>query len=69
MNAPGSMNWIKKALDPDNKGTLRRELKAKKGEKIPESKLDEAAEKGGKIGQRARLAKTLRKLKHKHKKH
>ena len=31
-------------------------------EKIPKSKLDAAAKEGGKIGQRARLAKTLSKM-------
>jgi hypothetical protein len=43
-------------------GALRKELGVKKGEKIPEKKLDAAAKKGGKEGQRARLAKTLRKM-------
>jgi hypothetical protein len=35
-------------------------LGVKEGEKIPAGKLRKAAEKGGKLGQRARLAETLR---------
>ena len=51
-------DWIKKAIKKP--GALRKELGVKKGEKIPAKKLDEAAKKGGKLGQRARLAKTLK---------
>lgn len=51
-------NWIQKAIKKP--GALRKELGIKKGEKIPKSKLDAAANKGGKLGQRARLAKTLK---------
>lgn len=53
-------NWIAGAIK--KKGALRKALKVKKGEDIPEKKLDAAAKKPGKIGKRARLAKTLRKL-------
>jgi len=53
--------WIQKAIKKP--GALRKELGVKKGEKIPAKKLAEAAKKPGKTGQRARLAKTLRKLK------
>lgn len=56
-------NWIAKAIKKP--GALRKELGVKAGEKIPKSKLDKAAKKGGKIGQRARLAKTLSKLRKK----
>ena len=42
------------------KGALRKSLKVKKGKKIPLSKLNAAAKKKGKLGRRARLAKTLR---------
>lgn len=56
--------WIKGAIK--HPGALRKELGAKKGKPIPRKKLDAAAKKGGKIGQRARLAKTLSKLR-KHK--
>jgi hypothetical protein len=52
--------FIKNAIKKP--GALRKELGVKKGEKIPEKKLDAAAKKGGKEGQRARLAKTLRKM-------
>ena len=44
-------------------GALRKELGAKKGEPIPAKKLAAAAKKPGKIGQRARLAETLKKMK------
>ncbi len=43
-------------------GALRKSLHAKKGEPIPAKKLDAAAKKGGKLGQRARLAETLKKM-------
>lgn len=53
-------NWIQGAIK--HKGALRKELGAKPGKPIPAKKLDAAAKKPGKIGQRARLAKTLRKM-------
>jgi hypothetical protein len=53
-------NWIKDAIKKP--GALRKELKAKPGELIPAKKLKAAAKKGGKEGQRARLAETLKKL-------
>ena len=52
--------WIQKAIKKP--GSLRKSLNIKKGEKIPASKLNAAAKKGGKLGQRARLAKTLKKM-------
>ena len=51
-------NWIQKAIKKP--GSLRASLGVKKGEKIPAKKLNAAAKKGGKLGQRARLAKTLK---------
>lgn len=54
-------NWISDAIKKP--GALRKSLGVKKGEKIPEKKLAAAAKKPGKIGQRARLAETLRKMK------
>lgn len=54
-------NWIQGAIKKP--GALRKELGVKKGEKIPAKKLDAAAKKPGKLGQRARLAKTLKKMK------
>tara|TARA_B100001287_G_C22578952_1_gene480009 strand:- start:127 stop:312 length:186 start_codon:yes stop_codon:yes gene_type:complete len=54
-------NWIKDAIKKP--GALRKSLKVKKGQKIPKKKLQAAAKKKGKLGQRARLALTLRKFK------
>lgn len=53
--------WIAGAIKKP--GALHKELGVKEGRKIPEKKLDAAAKKGGKEGERARLAKTLRKMK------
>jgi hypothetical protein len=53
--------WIQKAISKP--GALKKALHVPAGEKIPAKKLAAAAKKGGKMGQRARLAKTLRKLK------
>jgi len=50
--------WIQKAIKKP--GSLRKSLGVKKGEKIPAGKLASAAKKPGKMGQRARLAKTLK---------
>jgi hypothetical protein len=50
--------WIKKAIK--HPGALHKELGVPEGKKIPAKKLNKAAEKPGKIGKRARLAKTLR---------
>ena len=52
--------WIKGAIKKP--GALRRTAGVKKGQKIPASKLRSMAKKGGKTGQRARLALTLRKM-------
>lgn len=46
-------------------GALHRELGVKKGETIPAKKLARAAKAPGKLGQRARLAETLRGMKKK----
>ena len=56
-------NWIQKAIKEDNKGKLRKSLGVKKGEKIPAKKLAKAAKAPGKLGQRARLAETLKGMK------
>jgi len=50
--------WIQKAIKKP--GALRKELGAKEGKPIPAKKLAAAAKKPGKIGQRARLAETLK---------
>jgi len=60
-----SKKWIQGAIKKE--GALHKSLKVKKGEKIPAKKLEAASHKGGKLGKRARLAMTLRKLS-KHKK-
>ena len=53
-------NWIQGAIKKP--GALRESMGVKKGEKIPAKKLAVAAKKPGKMGQRARLAQTLKKL-------
>lgn len=55
-------DWISKAINPKNKGALHRELGVPMGKKIPAAKLAKAAKAGGKLGRRARLAQTLRKM-------
>ena len=50
--------FIKEAIKKP--GALRKSLGVKKGEKIPAGKLAAAAKKPGKMGQRARLAQTLK---------
>ena len=53
--------WIKDAIKKP--GALRKELGVKAGKTIPAKTLAAAAKKPGKIGQRARLAQTLKKMK------
>ena len=53
--------WIQKAIKKP--GALRSELGAKPGKPIPAKKLAAAAKKPGKLGQRARLAQTLKGMK------
>lgn len=55
-----SKNWIAGAIE--HPGALHEELHVPAGEKIPTGKLDKAAQAGGKLGKRARLAKTLGKM-------
>ena len=54
---------IKKAIKKP--GALRASLGIKKGKTIPKSVLNRAAKAPGKLGQRARFAKTLKKLRKK----
>jgi hypothetical protein len=54
-------NWIQDAIKKP--GALRAQLGAKEGQPIPTKKLAAAAKKPGKLGQRARLAKTLQTFK------
>lgn len=53
-------NWIKGAIKKP--GQLHRDLGVPEGQKIPKAKVEAAAQRGGKVGRRARLAKTLGKL-------
>jgi hypothetical protein len=54
-------NWIASAIKKP--GALRAQLGAKPGQPIPAKKLAAAAKKPGKLGQRARLAQTLKGMK------
>jgi hypothetical protein len=58
----GGKNWIQNAINPATKGALHRSLHVPLDKKIPMKKLDAASKKGGKLGKRARLAETLRKM-------
>ena len=53
--------WIQNAIKKP--GALRESLGVKAGEKIPAGKLAKAAKAPGKMGQRARLAQTLKGMK------
>jgi hypothetical protein len=53
--------WISKAIKKP--GALRKEMGVKKGATIPAGKLNKAAQAPGLLGKRARLAKTLKKMK------
>lgn len=53
-------NFIQDAIKKP--GALKKSLGVKEGDKIPAKKLDAAAKKGGKLGQRARFAETLKKF-------
>src|SRR6266850_3944175 len=50
-------HWIKGAIK--HPGALHKEMGVPAGKKIPAAKLAKAATKGGKLGQRARIAETL----------
>lgn len=55
--------WIQEAIKKP--GALKKSLGVKEGEKIPAKKLAKATKAPGKMGQRARLAETLKKMKKK----
>lgn len=55
-------NWIAGAVK--HPGALHKELGVPKGKTIPAGKLAAAAKKGGVESKRARLAETLKKMKH-----
>jgi len=63
MAKPPKDNWIAGAIKKP--GALRKSLGAKPGKNIPAAKLAGAASKGGLLGQRARLAETLGKMRKK----
>lgn len=52
--------WIQKAIK--HPGALHKQMGVPQGQKIPAKKLAKAAKAGGKLGQRARLAQTLKKI-------
>lgn len=56
-------DWIKDAIK--HKGALRMSMDIKSGQVIPEKRLKAAAKKPGKLGKRARLAETLKKMRKK----
>jgi hypothetical protein len=56
-------NWIKDAIKKP--GALKKSLGVKEGKTIPAKTLAKAAKAPGKMGQRARLAQTLSKMKKK----
>lgn len=51
-------HWIGQAIQ--HPGALHRQLGVPQGQKIPTAELNVAANAGGKLGKRARLAETLR---------
>jgi len=59
----GSTNFIQKAIKKP--GALRKQMGVKKGETIPAKELATAAKKPGKLGQRARFAQLLSKMRKK----
>lgn len=54
----GKSNWISGAIKKP--GALHEQLGVPQGQKIPAKKLSKAAKAPGKLGQRARLAQTLK---------
>ncbi len=52
--------WIQEAIKKP--GALKKSMGVKEEEKIPAKKLAKAAKAPGKMGQRARLAETLKKM-------
>jgi hypothetical protein len=58
-----NQRWIQGAIK--HSGALHKELGVPAGKKIPAKTLNAAAKKGGTLGRRARLAKTLEGFSHK----
>jgi hypothetical protein len=57
MSKDGGEKWISRAIKKP--GALHKSLHVPMGKKIPEKKLEKAEHAPGKLGKRARLAKTL----------
>ena len=55
-------NWIAGAIK--HPGALHKQMGVPEGQNIPEGRLAKAAQSGGKLGQRARLAETLKGFSH-----
>lgn len=62
MKLDEAKKWIAGAIKKP--GALHKQMGVPEGKKIPAGKLAAAADKGGKLGARARLAQTLKKLHH-----
>jgi hypothetical protein len=58
LNMASKKNWIADAIKKP--GALHEQMGVPKGQKIPAGKLAKAAKAPGKLGQRARLAQTLK---------
>lgn len=61
-SARSKVNWMAGALNPAHKGMLHKNLGIPMGTKIPGARLAAAAKEPGKVGKRARLALTMRKM-------
>lgn len=57
---PKKKRWIQKAIK--RPGQLHRDLGVPQGQKIPHETLLAASKRSGKVGQRARLALTLKRM-------
>lgn len=60
MNLNQNPNWIQGAIKSPE--ALHKQMGIPQGEKIPASRLASAADKGGKLGERARFAETMKGL-------
>lgn len=57
-----SKKFIQKVIQPGDRGKLHKDLNVPQGQKIPADKLAAATKEPGKVGQRARFAQTLAKV-------
>lgn len=65
-NKAKKSRWIQRALHKHKKGALHRQLGIPEGETIPLSLLRDASKEPGLLGQRARFALNLRKVRKHH---